>query len=373
MESVVRIQKSTLFVLMTCFSSISFSTAHAIENDPGKEYKLTEKHGPWMVMVASFRDVHEVDRKKEGMTAEQAANDLVHELREKGIPAYSYSRDAKKGTIDTYDRMGNPNKRVYAAQLDMICVLAGNYEKVDDQVAQKTLAYIKRYRPKFVSDPKSGAVVRDTGGTKGPFSAAFMTINPLRKPDDLARNKSDSVTKYLNSGIDNALVNLKRKYTLKVATFTGKSAIPMGNSRFAGQESAFDQEIKKKDGGSDSLARAGEDAAQLTYALRQSSAAARECLGSDRFEAYVYHDKYQSIVTVGGFDSPNDPEIKRLAEIFHSTYKDTKENPGKYELTCANLSLPNPKNQPDKEIWFPPLQSWAFDPIPELIEVPHIK
>ena len=369
----MRIQKSMLFVLMTCFSSMSLSTAQAIENDPGKEYKLSEKHGPWMVMVASFRDVHEADRKKEGMTAEQAANDLVHELREKGIPAYSYSRDAKKETIETYDRMGNPKKRDYAAQLDMICVLAGNYDKVDDQVAQKTLAYIKRYRPKFVSDPKSGAVVRDTGGTKGPFAAAFMTVNPLRKSDDMARSKTDSVTKSLNSGIDNALVNLKRKYTLKVATFTGKSVIPMGNSRFAGQEANFDLEIKKKDGGLDSLARAGEDAAQLAYALRQSSAAARECLGSDRFEAYVYHDKYKSIVTVGGFDSPNDPEIRRLAEIFHSKYKENPEKKGDYELTSATLSLPNPNNQPEKKIWFPPIQSWAFDPIPELIEVPRIK
>ena len=304
---------------------MSLSTAQAIENDPGKEYKLSEKHGPWMVMVASFRDVHEADRKKEGMTAEQAANDLVHELREKGIPAYSYSRDAKKETIETYDRMGNPKKRDYAAQLDMICVLAGNYDKVDDQVAQKTLAYIKRYRPKFVSDPKSGAVVRDTGGTKGPFAAAFMTVNPLRKSDDMARSKTDSVTKSLNSGIDNALVNLKRKYTLKVATFTGKSVIPMGNSRFAGQE------------------------------------------------AYVYHDKYKSIVTVGGFDSPNDPEIRRLAEIFHSKYKENPEKKGDYELTSATLSLPNPNNQPEKKIWFPPIQSWAFDPIPELIEVPRIK
>jgi len=365
MESIVRVQLSIPIALWASFSLIALSNAHAIENDPGKAYHLTDKHGPWMVMVATFRDVRENEgRKTQGLSAEEAADKLVHELRASGIPAYSYSRETKKGTIDTFDRLGNPDKRVYAAQVGMICVLAGNYEKVEDPIAQKTLTYLKRYRPKFMQDPKSGAVVRDSGGTKGPFANAFLTINPLRSPDEIVRKKADSVTKYLNSGIDFALVNLKSKYTLKVATFTGKSVVPLGSSKYNGHEGSFEKSLVEA--GSTSLARAGEDAAQLTYALRQNPPNSPE-LGGRKFEAYVYHDKYQSIVTVGGFDSMNDPEIRRLADVFHSKYEASEPNGG-YELKCANFNLWR-----DGNTKIPPLQSWAFDPIPELIEVPHIK
>ncbi|WP_373649705.1 hypothetical protein [Schlesneria sp. DSM 10557] len=354
-------------LFLSVLTLVPLSSLLAIENDPAKEYRLTEKHGPWMVMVATFRDVYDADRKKEGLTAEEAASKLVHELRDKGIPAYSFSRDAKKETIETHDRLGNPDKRVFAAQRDMICVLAGNYEKVDDQPAQKTLAYIKKFKPKFMSDPKSGAVVRISDGTKGPFASAFLTINPLRQAGDVVRQKPDSMAKYLNSGIDYALVNVPRKYTLKVATFTGKSAIPLGNSKFTGQEASFDKMIGES--GPYNLVRAGEDAAQLTYALRQSNDAIRECLKGERFESYVYHDKFQSIVTIGGFDSPNDPDIRRLAEMFHATYEGTA--PGEYELKCKSLSLLNPNSRPNAKL--PPLQTWVFDPIPELMEIPRIK
>lgn len=340
--------------------SIVVSPVRAIENDPGKTYMLTEKHGPWMVMVATFRDIEAEDRKKDGMKAEVAASTLVHELRSKGIPAYVYSQQAKKGNIESFDRLGNKDKRVFAAQREMICVLAGNYPKVDDQVAQKTLAYIKRYQPKFMADKKSGAVVRNENG---PLSGAFLSINPLLKPEEIVNRKADNETRYLNSGIDFPLVGVRHKYTLKVATFTGKSVVPLGNSKFNGHEGSFEKAIAEA--GPYNLTRAGEDATQLTYALRQNSASNRKTLGRDKFEAYVYHDKFQSMVTVGGFDSENDPQIRQLAEIFRAKYKADEQ--GEYELIGEALSLPNQNPK------LPPVHTWAFDPVPELIEVPRIK
>ncbi len=357
-------QKSVLLFLWTMVLLSMSSTARAIENDPKKEYRLTEKHGPWMIMVATFSDVRDSERKKDGLTAEEAARKLVHEIRSKDIPAYVFSQDAKKEKIDTYDRLGNKDKRVYTAQFDMICVLAGNYEKVDDKIAQKTLGYIKKFRPKFMTDPKSGAIVRDvSNGQKGPFGGAFLTINPMLKPGEVVRRKVDNDIKYFNSGIDFPLVDLKHRYTLKVATFTGKSVVPLGSSKYNGREENFDKSLVNS--GPYNLARAGEDAMQLTYALRQNGNVTRKQLGRDRFEAYVYHDKFQSIVTIGGFDSENDPEIKKLAETFMAKYK--ADVRGEYSLEGESLSLPNP--DPNS----PPLQVWAFDPIPELIEVPRLK
>ena len=355
----MRIPNSILIAVIVVSSLGAPQVTRAIENDPQKSYTLNEKHGPWMVMVGSFSDV-QGDRKKKGLNAEQAASELVHELRGKGIPAYSFSQDFKKGKIETYDRLGNKDQRVFAAQHEMICVLAGNYEKIDDQIAQKTLAYVKRLNPKFMANPESGAVVRQGAG---PFAGAFLTINPMRAPGEIARKRPDNETKYLNNGIDFALVNLKQKYTLKVATFTGKSAVPVGSSRFAGREMNFEKSIFEP--GPYNLTRAGEDAMQLTYVLRKNSDATHP-LGRDRFESYIYHDKFQSYVTVGGFDSKDDPEIRQLGEIFRGKYKRDPTS-GEYLLQAESVSLQN------RNISLPPVQVWAFDPVPELIEVPKIK
>ena len=346
----MRTQIAKLFSLWTVLFLISNSTANAIENDPNKEYRLTEKHGPWMIMVATFSDVRDANLKKEGLSAGEAAGKLVHELRAKGVPAYIYSQGFKKEKIDTFDRLGNKDERVYTAQFDMICVLAGNYKSIDEPTAQSTLAKLKKFRPKFMADPKSGAIMRDSSaGKKGPFGGAFLTINPMLKPGEVATHKVGADIKYFNSGIDYPLVDLKRRYTLKVATFSGKSVVPMGNSKYSGREANFDKSLINS--GSYNLARAGEDAMQLTYAMRQNGQATRK-LGRDRFEAYVYHDKFQSYVTVGGFDSENDPEIKRLAEIFMAKYK--ADGNGEYSLEGESLSLPA------RDPTSPPIQTWAL-------------
>lgn len=345
------------------WASIPFSSARAIENDPTKEYRLSEKNGPWMVMVATFRDVKDEDRKsKEGLSATEAANKLVHELRAKGIPAYVYSQDEVKTGIDTFDRLGNKDKRKYIAQRDMICVLAGNYQKIEDPIAQKTLTHIKKFQPKFLSDPrKVGAnVMTVANGQKGPFSNAFLTINPARDPNEVVQSKVDETTRTLNSGIQYPLVNVKHKYTLKVATFTGKSAVPLGNSKFNGREANFEKSL----GNAFNLDRAGEDATQLTYALRQDNLTMK-ALNRPKFESYVYHDKFQSIVTVGGFDSDKDPRIKDLIEVFRAKYR--SDDIGQYELVGESLSLPGQVKGS------PPIQTWAFDPVPEVIAIPRLK
>ena len=353
MESAVRTLKSFAYFAVVASALLTVRPAGAIENERGKTYKLTEKHGPWMIMVASFRNIREEDRKTAGLSAEQAAAELVFELREKGIPAYAYSQDSKVEKIETYDRLGRDDTRIFAAQRDMICVLAGNYDAIDDAVAQKTLNYVKKLHPKFLRNTKSGAVVR-ASGPKGPLAGAFMTINPLRKPEDVARHRVDNETKALNSGIDHALIDVKKKYTVKIATFAGKSTTPIGNSRYSGKEGLFERELQN--GEKYNIVRAGEDAAQLARALRQKG-----------YAAYVYHDKFQSIVTMGAFDSKDDPIIQEIFKAFGAKMKADPNSKSKAEsLTAEMLILPGDK--PDH-----PIQTWIFDPLPEIIEVPRIR
>ena len=75
-----------------------------IDADPKKNYELEDKHGPWMIMAASFA----------GPSAEQQSHDLVLELRRQfKLEAYSFRRtyDFSKPTEGLgYSRYGGPRR-----------------------------------------------------------------------------------------------------------------------------------------------------------------------------------------------------------------------------------------------------------------------
>ncbi|MFM7922140.1 MAG: hypothetical protein ACKPJJ_18100 [Planctomycetaceae bacterium] len=67
-----------LLLLCTAFLLCCSTTTRAeVEPVKGKKYPLTAKHGPWMIMVASLRNVDEDWRKGDGLSAEEAADRLV--------------------------------------------------------------------------------------------------------------------------------------------------------------------------------------------------------------------------------------------------------------------------------------------------------
>src|SRR5687767_6161857 len=78
-----------------------------IDADPSKTYELEEKHGPWMIMVASFV----------GPTAEEQSHDLVLELRRRfRIEAFTYRKtyDFSKPTEGLgYSRYGGQRRMRY--------------------------------------------------------------------------------------------------------------------------------------------------------------------------------------------------------------------------------------------------------------------
>lgn len=68
MESIVRTLSPLVWCVTCCLAVAATTPASAIEAVRGKEYKLTPKHGPWMIMVASFRDVKDDARKEKGLS-----------------------------------------------------------------------------------------------------------------------------------------------------------------------------------------------------------------------------------------------------------------------------------------------------------------
>ncbi|MEX0701119.1 MAG: hypothetical protein WD069_03410 [Planctomycetales bacterium] len=343
------------------------AAAAKIEAVRGKQYAITKQHGPWMIMVASFgdrpRELYELERDgdinrvpntrfADGLSAAEAADELVYELRQRGIPAYAFRQKAAIGTWNTTDRRGQMDRRVYRERDERIVVLAGNYGGVDDPVGQKTLEYVKKLKPASLDE---GGVYSKTPGRPGPLSGAFLTINPLLSPEEVTRQQRtrDPLVLKLNSGIRHSLFSNPGEYTLAVATFRGKSVTTLG-----GNDSRFRID--------DALDKAAQEAQDLAQFLNSN-----ESMQASKIEAYVYHDRYESVVTVGAFDSPADPTIPQLAAAFGPKMEPNPET-GIAELRYEQIVIwdaqPNPAGAPP--VLLRPLRTWPLDPEPKVISVP---
>jgi hypothetical protein len=366
MESVVRttlrpfaVFAASAVLLIACEAA----RGDAIEAIKGKQYRLTRRHGPWMIMVASINRPPE-DRRGEGLSPGEAADELVYELRSRGIPAYTFKQNEAVEQMETVDRRtGDQTRGRIKSHTEGICVLAGNYAHADDSVGQKTLKYIKRFHPQFLQDVavesapgqgqlltrlKNGGLYRTTAARPGPLSGAFMTINPLLSEDEVSKSTRDPLILQLNSGSEYSLLTNPGKLTVVVATFTGKSHTQIANSV---EEDKLEV--------SSALDDAAKRAWQLCSALRHARS-----LGYDReYEAYVYHDRFSSIVTVGAFSRPDEPGVREIQNTFGAKIASVNAD-GTPSIGAEVFAIPRKPNGKD------PVQTWIFDPYPRLIEVP---
>jgi hypothetical protein len=120
----------------------------------------------------------------------------------------------------------------------------------------------------------------------------------------------DELVLKINRDVEHSLLDCPRKYTVQVAHFTGEVIINQGEIQ------AIEKGIKAgPESTKQGLAAAAEKAHQLTEALRIKG-----------FEAYEFHDRDKSLVTVGSFDyvggpGPDgtfqfSPRIKQIVDIF---------------------------------------------------------
>ena len=347
----LRVTIPGLLTFLTIVAAAS-STNAAVEAVKGKRYSLHPRNGPWMIFVGSFKDVPEERRTEGGLSAWDAADQLVYELRRAGVPAFTFSHDKEiKAVGSSKLEDGEQPSRHYISRHEEVAVLAGNFKKPDDEMAQKVLTYLKeKYNPAFL---KEGGLYAKTPGRKMPFSRAKMTPNPLM-PEDQLRRKTDPLIKRLNVNAEHTLLRNPGKYTLRVATFKGSSVTGVGSFTPQKAKSTFQKLFGS------SLDESAENARELTHAMRNA-----ERFGYDRnIEAWVFHDRYESYVSIGSFNDRNDP---RIAELTRKYMSKRKQFQGKNILTGEQFSVPrNPKPGT------PPDKYWLFDVTPKLVEVPRI-
>ena len=310
-------------------------TTSRVEADPAKQYTLQEEHGPWIIMACSFN----------GERREQQAHDLVLELRKRYcMEAFAYCHkfdlDDPNGNVDPLCR--SPHRHTYHivtenpkafgdGAIKEIAVVVGNFSSIDDPDARRTLQKLKAADPECLhatqedSQSRSLALwrtlqagVRDrlpefVEGRKqtGPLAHAFLTRNPLR-PDDCFATKAgvDDFILKINKNVKYSLLDCPGKYTVQVAHFTGEVILNQNEIREIESGIKPGPESTKQ-----TLATAAEKAHELTEALRMKG-----------YEAYEFHDRTSSQVTVGHFDCVGTlnregmivvtPEVNTIIQLF---------------------------------------------------------
>jgi hypothetical protein len=278
-----------------------------VEADPRKAYELTDSNGPWLIMCTSFA----------GPTAEQQAHDLVLELRQRfKVEAYSYRQTFDFSAPDPtdglgYDQFGEKKKMRYLhpAKFDEIAVLAGNFVSVEGTDVDKTLDMIKHARPDTLGEKyreKSSqrwaglrsfyrtVTLSSDNKQKGPMGAAFVTRNPLLPEEYFNAKGLDPFLVEINKDLEYSLLTCPGNFTVRVATFRGVDTMkPAEFERLTSER----KEMSKID-------QAAMKATAMCAALRARG-----------IEAYEFHDRTESIVTVGSFNEYGKPRVDGKIEI----------------------------------------------------------
>jgi hypothetical protein len=304
-----------------------------VEADPDADYTVTDQNGPWMIMAATFA----------GKGGHEQARALVLQLRKEfKLPAYVHQKtfdysDTVNGIgVDKYNR---PKKMKHQRDVkaEEIAVLVGNYPAVDDAQAQRDLDKVKQIYPDALRPNQAGRsnqqlawwhnlqrrVARMNGSQerKGPMGRAFVTTNPLLPPQFFASRGVDRMVEDMNRGVKHSLLDCKGKYSVLVATFKGNVIIDQSKI-----ERIERGEIDPKN----DLVAAAEKAHKVCEALREKG-----------YEAYEFHDRAASLVTVGSFDSLGTPRPDGKTEINPAIYKIMQTFAGADMQLPGNLTYQN--------------------------------
>lgn len=310
-------------------------TAKVTAQDPRR---LSEVDGPWMILAASFAG-------PEGRSkAERLADELAQEF---GLATFIHEANFDfTGDLNPSDTDGRVMRYVNPAKYEAFAVLVGEYDSVDHPQLVKDLKRIKAARPKaFADEPapspdpadalqpantpldavknlQRGLLQRIGKSDLGPMNSAFATTNPLLPSEFFLIPEVDSFVLELNAQVQHSLLNNPAKFTVVVATFSGLSTIANGT---------LDKNFQPSSERMDACAL---NADKMVHELRKKGV-----------EAYQFHDRTRSLVTIGSFERLGDvrpggkfeytPEIRQVMETFRAAAPQWNRDPLATELRQA--------------------------------------
>lgn len=353
------------------------------------ELLLKAEHGPWMVLAASF----------EGEGAKKKAVQLAAELREEyRLKAYCLPKmfDYTQSVAGVgFTPSGEQKKMKYQDDrvIESCAVLVGDFDSIEGEDIERTLNHVRTIKPKFYAQGGEASSAGDSSKVAagdyrkwleklvvrkeepkvkdpGPMSKAFLVRNPLLPADYFKSPTVDKFVKDLNQQPtlkEYNLLNCKSSFTVRVLTLKGKTAYVSW-----GRSSELDE--AKSD-----LEAAAEQAYLVTKVLRDAG-----------YEAYQFHDRQESIVTIGGFDNLGkeladksfqyDPAIQQVVDRFKGTDRVTQSKFGLTQTPRLLFEIVDQNRVPELTKGTRPEQlemfrklSVAFDIIPLPIAVPKLE
>jgi len=308
--------------------------SYAINNDIAPTPDL----GPWMVFVHSYitkeapqwaremaaelRTTYKLpayvftygieDRREEFDRVKAIIDQQRQFLLDKDLPLMYAPRRVKDGQPDTIVSEDLPLEYISSLlrvrHIKVQCgVLVGGYP--NEEAAKRALDGIRKLPlpdPTKVKldtgfnaqeDNKNPAATKGEGGYLNPFKRAFLCRNPAVKTDP-AQKQNDALDikllKKLNADDPLTLLSCKKPYTLAIKEFRTFTVI-QDRER---ERSVLENFGFKTRSGSEGIDQAAHDAHNLAETLRKM-----------KLEAYALHTKFSSVVTVGGFEGLNDPNL----------------------------------------------------------------
>jgi hypothetical protein len=311
----------------------------------GESFELDETKGPWLIYVKCY----------DGANARDDAYELAQELRTKHqLFAYVFhsvpeaedesvleDRMREKEILESLAQAGQgdiplymPTKKRKSQKLsvttEQYAVVVGNFQSINDNDINRTFEKIKglesdcvvaqmqretaeaertgTFDKSMLIDLTRMSIREQTNNTIAPFVSAIKSTNPLL-PAEYFTNRVDDFVQKLNKDSQYSLLRCPGKYTVKVAEFGGNIvADPKQIAAIEKNEKILTAKSK--------LERAGDKAENVCHALREKG-----------WEAYTFHDRTRSIVTVGSFNSLGqkdrdgviveyDPQIVNIYNIF---------------------------------------------------------
>jgi hypothetical protein len=301
--------------------------------------------------------------------AQQATNlrlvmRLVLELRQRfKLESFTFRQtyDFSKPTEGRgYSRYGGPRRMKYMNnyKFDEIAVLIGNFAAVDDPRLEKTLEQIKYVQPgtldtkqkKDSSQRFAGlrsfyhlASINPEKKNKGPMGAAFVTRNPMVPEELFVAKGLDPFVYDMNKDLPHSLLKCPGRYTVRVASFRGVDTMkPAEFERLTTQA----RKMSKID-------EAALKASRLCAALREKGV-----------EAFEFHDRTESIVTIGSFNEVGQPRPDGKTEINPAMHKVMQEY-GPIERAQPGTKQVEMYARVEKS------SNIRFDPQPMPVEVPR--
>ncbi len=314
---------------------------------PPHPWSVKPENGAWFICVKSYtgaqsrthaeemcNEIRQVQRcaaylfewGREKRQEEEARRNMVRRLQaEQNAPFLQLQSEMKrKAEAEGREFDAAPLKvRIPKTEYpDQWAVLVGGFPDMD--TASAALKTVRGWTPPQNKEHLfDRAIIGNESGTSGavinPYASAFVVPNPTIKRQ--AEKVVDPILAKLNEEEELSLLKTTKPVTLFVKSF----GVPMRAVTKEGDANPLARLFGAKD--ANMLDATAQQARELTRALRDAKM-------QHPFEAYVLHVRTGSMVTVGQFDSADDPALEQTRRLLLGLTFEVRTHPqvpGTYE------------------------------------------